>query len=189
LHGAMYGPWWSVALHGILLIGFGAMALAWPDITLAVLIALFGVFVLVDGVVAAIAEVVTRSERERWWLTFLGDLFAIGIGIAVFVWPEITALALLYLIAAWALVIGLFAVFLPLVYRRKFGHAWPYVLGGLVSIAVAIALFAYPAEGALALVWLIGIYAIALGLIVTAFGVRRLVAPRSPDIATEQGGQ
>jgi uncharacterized membrane protein HdeD (DUF308 family) len=175
-----------VILRGVLLIGFGAVALAWPNITLAVLIALFGVFVLVDGIVASIAAVVTRSERERWWLALLGDLFSIGIGIAVFVWPEITALALLYLIAAWAVIIGIFAALLPFAYRSETSQPWLYALGGLISIAVGIALFAYPVDGALALVWLIGIYAIALGLIVTGFGIRRLIAPRPVEIASEE---
>ena len=176
---AMYGPWWSLVLRGIVLIGFGIIALAWPDITLLVMVSLFGVFVIIDGILASVGAVVNRQAHERWWVSLLGGLAGIGIGVLIIGWPDITALALLYVIGAWAFVIGVFAVFAPLTFRGEIQHSWLYVLGGLISIGIGIALFAYPVEGALALVWLIGIYAIVLGLIVTVFGfrVRRAPAP------------
>lgn len=179
---AVYGPWWSLVLRGIVLIGFGAMALAWPDITLSVLIVLFGVFVVIDGILASIGAVANRQAHEHWGLSLLGGVVGIGIGIVIIAWPEITALALLYVIAAWALVIGVFAVFAPIAYRGEIQHSWLYVLGGLISIGIGIALFVYPVEGALALVWLIGIYAICLGTIVSVFGFQVHSAPAPAEM-------
>jgi uncharacterized membrane protein HdeD (DUF308 family) len=179
---AVYGPWWSLILRGIVLIGFGIAALAWPDITLAVMIALFGVFVVIDGILASVGAVANRQAHEHWGLSLLGGLAGIGIGLLIIAWPEITALALLYIIGAWAFVIGVFAVFAPIAYRGELQHSWLYVLGGLISIAIGIALFAYPVEGALALVWLIGIYAIGLGVIVALFGFRVRTAPAPAEL-------
>lgn len=178
----MYGPWWSVVLRGVLLVGLGACALAWPDVTLVVLIALFGAFLIIEGTVASVAAVVNRHEHEHWGLTILGGLVSIGIGLMVFAWPGITALTLQYLIAAWAMVIGLFAVFAPLGYAGELRHAWLYVLGGLLAIAISIALIVNPGDGAVALAWLLGLLFVLLGLTMTVFGFGLRTVPRPAEI-------
>ena len=99
------GSWQSLAVRGCAAILFGIAALIWPDLTLWALVVLFGAWMLVDGVFALWAAI-TGQERERRWLLLVEGIAGITAGIITFVWPDITALALLYLIAAWALVTG-----------------------------------------------------------------------------------
>jgi uncharacterized membrane protein HdeD (DUF308 family) len=178
----MYGPWWSVVLRGVLLIALGAAALAWPDVTLVVLIALFGAFLIVEGIVAAVGAVVNRQEHEHWGLTLLAGLLSFGLGLMVFAWPGITALALQYLIAAWAIVFGLVAVFAPLGYSGGFRHAWLYVIGGLIAIAIGIVVAVNPGDGAVALAWLLGLLFVLVGVSTAVFGFRLRSAPRPAEV-------
>ena len=179
----MYGPWWSVVLRGALLVCLGACALAWPDVTLVVLIALFGAFLIVEGIVAAVGAVVNRQEHEHWGLTLLAGLLSFGLGLMVLAWPGLTALALQYLIAAWAIVFGLVAVFAPLGYEGGLRHAWLYVLGGLIAIAIGIVVAVNPGDGAVALAWLLGLLFVLVGLSTAVFGFRLRSAPRPAELA------
>src|SRR3712207_763932 len=102
--------WWVFVLRGGLGILFGIAAWLWPGLTLAVLIYLFGAYALVDGVFAVAAGIASYGENRRWWAELLVGIAGIVLGILTFVWPGVTALVLLYLIAAWALVTGVFEV-------------------------------------------------------------------------------
>lgn len=163
--------WWSWVLRGVVLILFGGLTVAWPEITLAVLIALFGAIMLVDGAFAFMSALLNRNQ-EMWGLFLVAGLLSVGVGIATFAWPGATALVLLYLIAAWAVLVGI--LFVAGGFRLPHGASgkWLLVLNGLVSAVFGIMLFVWPAAGALALTWLIGLYAILFGLLLAALGLK-----------------
>jgi len=168
--------WWALALRGAAAILFGILALVWPDLTLLTLVILFGAYVLVDGVFSVFAGSKAQDEHERWWALVLEGLAGIAIGIITLVWPDITALTLLYLIAAWALITGVLEIWTAIRLRRILTGEWVMILGGLASIAFGVLLALFPGEGALGLTWLIGIYAIVFGvlLVILAFRLRGL---------------
>jgi len=168
--------WWALALRGAAAILFGILALVWPGLTLLTLVILFGAYVLVDGVFSVFDGIKARDESERWWALVLEGLAGIAIGIITLVWPDITALTLLYLIAAWALITGVLEIWTAIRLRRILTGEWVMILGGLASIAFGVLLALFPGEGALGLTWLIGIYAIVFGvlLVILAFRLRGL---------------
>ncbi len=133
-----------------------------------------GAYALVDGVFGVINGISSYDERERWWVILLEGLAGIVVGIMTLVWPSITALTLLYLIAAWAVITGVMEIVAAIQLRRVIEGEWMIVLSGIASIIFGIILFIFPGEGALGLTWLIGIYAIIFGvmLIVLAFRLR-----------------
>lgn len=171
--------WWTFAVRGIAAVIFGIVALAMPGIALLVLVFLFGAYALVDGVFALIAAVREAEAHNRWaHLLFVG-IFGILVGAITFFYWQITAFALLYLIAAWAVVTGILELVGAFELRRHLpGDLW-WVLAGLASIAFGIVLILRPLSGALAVVWIVGIYAIVFGgfLIALAFKLRGLKRP------------
>lgn len=164
--------WWSLVLRGIAGIIFGLVALIWPGLTLTVLIIWFGAYVLVDGIFAIAAGIRAVEHRTDYWVLFVEGLAGIVIGIVTFLWPGLTALAFLYLIAVWALVTGVLelgAAFHPNVSGTP---RWLYGLSGVASIIFGILLVVFPGTGALTILWLIGAYAIIFGIILIALGLR-----------------
>lgn len=165
-----------LALRGVLAVIFGIVALIWPDLTLTVLVLLFGAYALVDGIFLIIASIGSRNNDEQRWVGLLQGIAGVVAGILTFVWPDITALVLLYFIAAWALVTGVLEIVVAIQYRRAIEGEWLLVLAGISSIVFGLLLVIFPGAGALSLVWLIGIYEIFFGalLIVLAFRLRGL---------------
>ncbi len=168
--------WWTFAVRGVAAVIFGILALAMPGIALVVLVFLFGAYALVDGVFALIGAVREAEAHNRWaHLLFVG-IFGILVGAITFFFWQITAFALLYLIAAWAVVTGILELVGAFELRRHLpGDLW-WVLAGLASIAFGVLLILRPLTGVLAVVWIIGIYAIVFGgfLIGLAFRLRSL---------------
>jgi len=140
------------------------------------LIILFGSYALVDGIFAVIGGIASRGENQRWWVGLLRGIAGIILGLLAFFYPGTTALALLYLIAAWALVTGIFEIVAGILLRRIITGEWLTILGGIASVIFGLLLIFFPGAGALSLIWLIGAYAIVLGvlLIVLAFRLRTL---------------
>jgi uncharacterized membrane protein HdeD (DUF308 family) len=166
--------WSALALRGVLAILFGLLVFAWPGITLWVLVVFFGAHALIDGVLALVAAVRGSASGARWWGMLLQGILGIATGIITFVWPGLTALVLLYFIAAWAIVIGVFEIVAAIRLRKEIEGEWLLALRGVLAIAFGVILFANPGTGALALVWLIGVFSIALGVIelILAFRLR-----------------
>jgi uncharacterized membrane protein HdeD (DUF308 family) len=168
--------WDMFLVRGILAVLFGLATLLMPGITLGVLVALFGAYALVDGVILSILAVKNRKNDTDWWLMLLTGLVSIAAGVATFVWPGITAASLFYVIVAWAIVTGIVEVVYAIRFRNAINGEWLLVLDGVLSVAFGILLIAQPTAGALAVLWMIGVYAIAYGvmLVVLAFRLRNL---------------
>jgi len=164
--------WWALALRGLFAILFGIAAFAWPGITLGALVLLYGAYALVDGVFAIAAAVVGRTDGMPWWALVLEGVAGIAVGIMTFAWPGITALVLLYLIAAWAVVTGIFEIVAAVRLRKEIQGEWLLALSGILSVLFGFALVFNPLAGALAVVWLIGAYAIAFGVLMIALAFR-----------------
>ena len=170
--------WWLVLLRGILAILFGIAVLAWPKATVVVFLVLFAVFSLLDGILEIMMGVQAKGERGRW-LSFLQGALAIIAGIIAVVWPSITAVVLLWLVALWAILSGVMEIAGSLEVRRL-GQArwwWHTVAGALAIVLGAILLFGNPVRGILAILWAVGVLAIASGiaLVIAALIARRAV--------------
>ncbi|HVS06523.1 MAG TPA: HdeD family acid-resistance protein [Candidatus Dormibacteraeota bacterium] len=154
-----------LALGGIAAVLFGVVALVWPGITLVALVALFGSFALVFGVLTVVYGIdMARHHVGHSVPMVFSGLFGIGIGVVTFFRPGITALALLYLIAVWAILTGTLEIAAGIEFTGEVKGAWALWLGGLASVAFGVLVALRPVSGALAIVWLIGVYAIALGV-------------------------
>ena len=167
------GHWWALALRGVIAILFGLAALVRPGIALEALILLFGAYALVDGAFAIVGVFGgTRSGTPRW-LLFLEGVVSILAGIIAFVYPGLTAFALLYLVAAWAIVTGLAEIATAIRLRQEIAGEWALILGGILSVLFGLLLAVLPGVGILSLIWLIGAYAVVFGvlMLITAFMV------------------
>lgn len=164
--------WWVVVLRGALAVLFGIAALLWPQLTLRVLVVVFGVYALADGLFEVVTAFSDRKTFDGWWLFLVEGLVTVAAGVVAILWPAITALVLLYVIAAWAIITGLFKVVAALRLRREIEGEWLLVVSGLLSVVFGILIAFQPGAGALALVWLIGAYAILFGVLVIALGFR-----------------
>jgi uncharacterized membrane protein HdeD (DUF308 family) len=163
----------SIMIRGVAAIAFGILAFLVPGLTLLGLVLLFGVFALVDGAFSLITGIRRHEDGRRDWLLVIGGLAGIAAGVIALIWPGISALALLALIAAWALISGA-AEIVAAIRGRVFRGRWLMLLDGIVSVLFGILLIVAPGPGALAVVWLIGAYAIVSGVLLLglAFQVR-----------------
>jgi uncharacterized membrane protein HdeD (DUF308 family) len=177
---ALKRHWWVPVLRGVAAIIFGVMAFVYPGLTVAVLVLLFGAWVLVDGVFRVVGAIGHRASDPEWGFHLIIGILGIIIGFLTFHAPRITALALVIYIAAWALMIGATEIALAIKLRREIKGEWFLILMGLVSILFAIMLLWNPIPGALALVWLIGSYAIVFGILGIILGFRLRSLPTLP---------
>ena len=169
--------WKVTALQGVLAIAFAAVILVWPNIGLATLVALFGAFALVCGVATIIEAVRTpMAGRQRVWLGIQGAL-GIAVGVVVFVWPNLSALGLLYAIAVWAIALGILEIALAFELPLSGRRALLLGLTGLLSIAFGVIMVMKPGAGAVALLALVAAFAIVTGIMEIAFAIdlRRVV--------------
>lgn len=162
--------WWAVVLRGVAAVVFGILAFIWPGLTLAVLVLLWGAYALIDGILDLIYAF--RMGGSQRWAPLLEGIAGILAGVLTFVWPGITALVLLYFIAAWAIITGLFEIVQAIRLRQEIHGEWLLVLGGIASVVLGIILLVAPGAGAVALIWAIGGYAIIFGLLLIALGFR-----------------
>jgi len=166
--------WWLLALRGLVAVLFGVLAFVWPGATLITLVWLFGAFALVNGLLSLILAAKAPKGYPRIGSLILGGLLGILAGLLTFVMPGITALGLLMLIAAWAIVTGIMEVVAAIRLRKIIANEWLLILAGIASVAFGVILFLQPAAGALVLIWWIGAWALIFGilLIVLAFRMR-----------------
>jgi uncharacterized membrane protein HdeD (DUF308 family) len=171
---AIAQSWWLFALRGIAAIIFGVLAFVSPGATILALVLVFGIYAVVDGVLAIVAAFQMRGAVDRWWVVLLEGLAGIVAGVIAFVYPQITAGALLLLIAFWAVFTGFMEIIAAIRLRHEINNEWSLILGGVLSVILGIILVVYPVSGAVGLVWAIGAYAILFGLLMLylAFRVR-----------------
>jgi uncharacterized membrane protein HdeD (DUF308 family) len=170
LHG-LAKNWWLLLLRGIAAIVFGVLAFAWPGITIVSLVIVYGAYALVDGLFAIYAAIAGGNTAPRWWLAIVGVAGVLA-GIISFVNPVLVGLWLLMLIAAWAIVSGIFEIIGAIRLRKEIDNEWWLILHGVISVLFGLLLFASPASGAVGLIWVIGAYAIVAGVILCALAFR-----------------
>jgi uncharacterized membrane protein HdeD (DUF308 family) len=169
--GTLVKNWWLFTLRGVMGIIFGCLALLFPGPTMLSLVILFSAYMLVDGVAGIIAAVRAARRRDRWGKLVFEGLFNIVVGIGAFLWPGITVLAFVLLVAAWAIVTG--ALMTVAGFRLNIDHGrWWLVLGGLLSLAYGALLIITPLIGAIVLTWWLGAYAIAFGVALVIFSFK-----------------
>jgi uncharacterized membrane protein HdeD (DUF308 family) len=166
--------WWMLLMRGLIAIAFGLLLWAQPGISLAALVLFFGAYVLADGILGVWSAFAGRKDHEDWWVMLLWGLTGIAIGILTFVAPGLTALVLLFYIAAWAIATGVLQIAAAVRLRKVIHGEWWLILGGLASVIFGVLLMARPGAGALAVLWLIAAYAVVFGvfLVLLAFKVR-----------------
>jgi uncharacterized membrane protein HdeD (DUF308 family) len=164
--------WGWIVLRGVLAILFGVMAFAWPGLTLAVLVMVWGFYALADGLLALVAAFGIRDEGKPMWPLAIVGILGIAAGGLTFMRPGMTALLLLIFIAVWAVTTGLFQIVAAIRFRKVIANEWMLGFSGLLSIAFGALMLARPGTGALAVVWIIGCYAIVFGLMLTILGFR-----------------
>ena len=171
----LHRGWTFLLLRGIAAIMFGILTLTRPGITLTALVLLFAVYAISDGVLAVLAAVSGRSNRH-WWMLLLGGLIGIGVGVLALLNPGLTAIALLFYIAGWAIATGVLEVIIAIRVRKEVHGEWRLIVAGVVSIAFGAFLFARPGAGAVTVLGMIGFYALGLGLLLVmlAFKARSL---------------
>jgi len=163
--------WWTFVIRGLLAIAFGLIALVWPGITLIVLVVLFGFYVILEGILSIIAAFINRG-MQSWWVLLLEGLASIAMGCVAFIWPGLTAVVLLIFIAIWAILTGLLEIWAAVQLRKEIRGEWILALTGIMSTLIGIILFTNPGAGALAVVWMIGIYAVIFGALLTFLGFK-----------------
>ena len=171
LHALAKG-WWLLLIRGIAAIVFGVLAFAWPGMTLVTLVLFYGAFALVDGVIALVAAFTGGAKPvPTWWLVVVG-LLGIGAGIATFVMPGITAILLILFMGGWALVHGIFEIIGAIQLRKEIDNEWLLIAAGVVSVLFGGLLIAQPGAGAVAVLFIIGIYAVLYGLLMVFLAMR-----------------
>ena len=169
----LIGNWWALALRGVAAILFAIIAFFWPGITATALVLLFGIYALVDGILALVAALRAARHHGRSGPFVIEGILDILIAILAFSWPEAALVALMYLIAVWAVLTGLALIAAGLALIRLSGE-WLLVASGVLSILLGLVLFVHPGVGVVALSWWLGLYALLFGiaLLSAAFRIR-----------------
>jgi uncharacterized membrane protein HdeD (DUF308 family) len=180
--GMLARNWWIFAVRGVAAIVFGVLAVLWPGVTLVVLVALFAAYALVDGISLLISLVRGDPEARRsgWAVGIMGVLGIVAAFVA-FLWPGITVLSLLYVVAFWSIAVGVFQLVAAIRLRREIeGELW-LAIGGVVAILFGLYLAVFPGAGLVSLVWLVAVWAIVFGItsLVLAFRLRGLRRPEA----------
>jgi uncharacterized membrane protein HdeD (DUF308 family) len=162
--------WRWIVLRGAAAVLFGALALARPDVTLAALVLMWGAYAIADGVLAMVAAWRIRDHGRPLWSLFVVGALGVVAGVVTLIWPGLTALVLLMVIASWAIGVGILQVVAAIRLRKEIEGEWALGASGLLSVAFGIVAALYPGAGALAVLWMIGGYAIAFGVMLVAVG-------------------
>lgn len=169
---ALARNWWMLLVRGIAAVLFGILAFVWPGLTVLALVFLFAAYAAVDGIFAFVSAWRAAEARRQWWPLALEGVAGVGVAILTVVWPDATAFALLFLIAAWAVATGVMEIAAAIRLRKVIEGEWLLALVGVASIVFAALILIFPGEGAVAIVWAIGAYAVVFGILLIALGFR-----------------
>lgn len=164
--------WWLVVLRGVLAILFGAAAFFMPGLAWLSLIVLFGTYAILDGVFAMMSGLISSKFSPRWWVFLLEGLVSVAAGTIALVRPDIAGIALVWLIAGWAVLTGVLEILAAVRLRKEITNEWMLGFGGFVSIVLGALLFFQPAAGGLVITLMIGAYALIFGIALVALGLR-----------------
>ena len=174
--------WWTVALRGAFAVLFGVLTIAWPQITVAILVALFGAWALLDGISAFAAAWRSAERKQTWWPFLVTGVLGVGAAVVTWVWPQITALTLLTVIAVWAIASGIFQIAAAIRMRQVIDNEFWLGLAGLGSVVFGVLVLIFPGAGAIGIAWAIGWYAVLFGLMLVMLGFRlRSMKPMEPS--------
>ena len=165
-------PWWEMILRGILLLILGALAMVYPDITLAIIILLFGALILVEGIFLVIGSIAIKAEDSMWVVLLIGGVVSVVLGAIILAWPDLTARVVLFLIGAWALIVGLINLMWALKVRKnkEVTGKGVHAIFGIIGIAFGIIAIAWPKETAESIIVIIGIFVALLGILLVIAG-------------------
>jgi uncharacterized membrane protein HdeD (DUF308 family) len=152
--------WWVVLLRGVLAILFGVLAYSWPGLTALILVTIWGAYALIDGIVGVVAGI-----RGKWGSLVVIGLIGIAAGIVAFLWPGLTAITLLWVIAFWAIVAGVLQIAAAIRLRKEVQGEWLWILSGILTVALGVLFFLYPGAGILSVTWLVAALAIVWGIL------------------------
>jgi uncharacterized membrane protein HdeD (DUF308 family) len=174
--------WWALALRGLLGVLFGIACLVVPGFVFDLLIVFFGAYMLVDGIFAVVAVLFGEGQAGHWWALLIEGILGILVGLITFVWPAMTVAVVLYFIAAWAIVTGIFEILAAFRMRRHIKGEWALIVGGILSVIFGILVIVWPLKMVSAIIFVIGVYALFFGilLIILAFRLRKLAGPAPP---------
>jgi len=163
--------WWVVLLRGLFAILFGILAYCWPGLTALILVTIWGAYALVDGIVGVVAGI-----RGKWTSLVVIGLLGIAAGIVAFLWPGLTAITLLWVIAFWAIAAGVMQIAAAIRLRKEVQGEWLWILSGVLTVALGVLFFLYPGAGILSVTWLVASLAIVWGilLVVLSFKLKGL---------------
>jgi uncharacterized membrane protein HdeD (DUF308 family) len=164
--------WWLVLLRGLAAIVFGVLAYAWPQLTLITLVLFWGAYALIDGVAALWVGWKARDGAKPLWPIVLVGVLGIAAGVVTFVMPGVTAVALLMLIAAWAIVTGVFQIVAAIRLRKEIANEWLLIACGALSVGFGAALIVNPRAGAMALIWVIAAFSVAFGVLLVFLALK-----------------
>ena len=163
---------WMLIWRGAFAILFGVLAIAWPGLTLILLLAMFAAYTLVGGFSSVAAAFVRRHSDRQWWLLLLLGSVSVGAGVYTLVYPALTALVLVLIMGVNAVLTGALDIALAIRLRRVLRTRWPLVLSGIVSLLFGALVLAAPGPGAMAMVWLISLHALLTGVLLLSLGLR-----------------
>ena len=164
--------WWAIALRGVAAIIFGVLTFFAPVVTVATLVILFGVYSLVDGVLYVVAALRRRGGDSQWGALLLAGIAAIIVGLCTLLLPGMTALFLIYAIAAWAIVTGVSEIVAAVRLRKAIHDEWLLALSGVLSALFGLLLVLAPGLGALTIALWVGAYAFVAGLVLLGLAFR-----------------
>ncbi len=164
--------WGYIAMRGVLAILFGGLTLFYPGVTVMTLVFLFGAYAVVDGAFMIASAVANRKTQPQWGMLLFGGILGVTAGVATYVWPAMTAVVLLAIIATWAILMGIVEIAVAIRLRKMISGEWVMVLSGLVAIAFGMLLVMQPVLGGIAVALLIGAYGVVSGVLLLALGFR-----------------
>jgi uncharacterized membrane protein HdeD (DUF308 family) len=183
---ALATNWWSLIIRGLVAILLGIVTFAIPNITLTALVLLFGAYALVDGVVCITGAVRAIEKHERWGSLLFGGLTGVAAAVVAVFWPAMTAVALVFVIGAWAVVTGIFQIVAAVRLRKYIAGEWLLILGGIASVLFGVLITIAPLAGALVIALWVGAYTLVFGVLLIALAFRlrswEKAAPAGPSI-------
>lgn len=162
--------WWVLVLRGLFAIMFGLIAIVWPDITVFVIVTIFGAFLMLDGLIEIWVGFLGRGRDDDWWTDALLGILAVIAGIAVIAWPDITATGLIIFIGAVMTVYGATMIYQAIKLRTDINNEWILIANGALSLVLGVAFMIFPGAGAVSLIWLIALYIILFGVLLIVVG-------------------